>query len=331
MLTLFRTNKFAANILLLVYVIVIRVTAFIFPVDWEPGHLGILSEWVYSNIGTTGIAPLIVSILLIFVQAFMINKLVTDYRLNTEINLFPGVFYVLLVSAIPEFLNLSPILMANTFYIIGLYLLFKTYKSNHGGGDIFNAGLSFGVGSLFCFSLWMLLILGFVGLSILRSFRFRERLVLIIGFLVPYYGFWIYHFVFDRVNYFYNYHFLENIDFFDFAGPVAADLYVKIGFFGLLIVFTLLSYGIYMSKKNIKPQKYISILYWALFVSVLTIFFQSGIKVEHLMIVSVPLAIFLGLNFTQFKKPTAEFFHLVIFVGVILLQLKPLWINSLTF
>ena len=331
MLELFRSNKFAANIFLLLYVIVIRVTAFIFPTDWEPGHLGILSEWVYSNIGSTGIIPQIVSIVLIFIQAFLINKLVSDFRINTEINLFPGVFYVLLVSALPEFINLSPILMANTFYILGLQVLFNTYKTSHGGGNIFNTGLCFGIGSLFCFSAWILLILGLVGLSILRSFKLRERLMLILGFLIPYYGLWVSHFLFDRVNYFYNYHFWENIDFLDFAGTADSELFIKLGFFGLLIIFSLLSYGIYMSKKNIKPQKYISILYWGLLVTVFTFFFQSGIMVEHLMIVSVPLAIFLGLNFTQFKKRTAEFFHLLIFVGVIILQLKPLWINSLTF
>ena len=331
MLSLFRSNKFVANIFLLIYVIVIRVTAFIFPVDWEPGHLGILSEWVYSNIGSTGIVPLITSIILVFIQAFLINKLVADFRLNTEINLFPGVFYVLLVSALPEFLYLSPILMANTFYILGLQVLFKTYKGNDSGGNIFNAGLSFGIGSLFCFSNWMLLILGFVGLSILRSFKLRERLMLILGFLVPNYGLWVYHYFVDRVNYFYNYHFLENLDILDFAGTSGAELYIKLGLFGLLIIFALFSYSVYMSKKNIKPQKYISILYWGLLVTVFTLFFQSGIQVEHLMIVTVPLAIFLGLNFTQFKKRTAEFFHLVIFVGVIIFQLKPLWINSLTF
>ncbi len=316
---------------MLFYVILIRLASFLFPTEWEPGHLGILSEWVYSTIGTTGPIPLITSIILVFVQAFLINKLVADYRLNTEINLFPGVFYVLLVSAIPEFLQLSPILMANTFYIIGLQLLFNTYKTSHGGSKIFSVGLWFGVGSLFCFSSWILLILGFVGLSILRSFKLRERLMLILGFVVPYYGFWVYHFLFDRVNYFYNYHFLENLEFFDIAGTTSMDLYFKLGFFGLLIGLALLSYGIYMSKKNIKPQKYISILYWGLLVTTLTFFFQSGINLEHLMIVSVPLAIFLGLNFTQFKKRTAEFFHLVIFVGIIMLQLKPLWINSLTF
>ncbi len=330
MLELFRSNKFVANIFLLLYVIAVRVTAFIFPVEWEPGHLGILSEWVYSNIGTNGLLPLICSIILVFIQAFLINKLVADYRLNTEINLFPGVFYVLIVSALPEFLNLSPILMANTFYIIGLQVLFNTYKTAQGGGKIFSAGLWFGIGSLFCFSAWILLIVGLVALSILRSFKLRERFMLILGFLVPYYGLWVYHFFFDRVNYFYNYHFLENLDFLDFAGAADIDLYIKLGFFGLLIVLVLLSYGIYMSKKNIKPQKYISILYWGLLMTIVTFFFQSGIKVEHLMIVSVPLAIFLGLNFTQFQKRTAEFFHLAIFVGVIILQLKPLWINSLT-
>jgi len=312
-------------------VILIRVSAFVFPVDWEPGHLGILSEWVYSNTGSIGLAPLFVSIVLVFVQAFLINKLVSDFRMNTEINLLPGVFYALVVSAFPEFLHLSPILMANTFYIIGLQSLFNTYKTNNAGGSIFNAGVFFGIASLFCFSDWILLILGFIGLSILRSFRLRERLILILGFLMPYYGLWVYYFLVDRSNYFFNYHFLENIGFLDFTGIATLNLYVKLGFFGLLIALTIFNYGTYMFKKNIKAQKYISILYWGMLLSVLTFLFQSGINTEHLMIVTVPLGIFLGFNFTQFRKRTAEFLHLLIFVIIIIFQLKPFWINNLNF
>lgn len=326
MLQLFRTNKFAANIFLLIYVILIRMTGFIFPTEWEPGNLGILSEWTYSNIGTTGMVPLAISIVLIFIQAFLINQLVSEYRLNTEINLFPGVFYILLVSAIPDFLQLSPILLANTFLIIGLQVLFSIYnKSNRSTGAMFNAGFWFGIGSLFCFSWMALILLGIAALSVLKGIRMKEVFKFLIGWMTPYYFLWVYYYFFDRSSYFYNYHFLENISFMDFTGSADVFLYVKLGVFALLLVLILISYGTYMSKKNIKSQKYITILYWGLFAMAFTLLFQSGINVEHLMVLSVPLAIFIGLSFTSFKKSSAEFFHILLLISIIILQLKPLW------
>jgi len=137
----FRTNQITANFLLILYVIVARSAIFVFPQDWEPVSSGLFSDAVYRLVGTSGLWPAIWAAMLVFVQAVLVNALVAKFRIANEITYFPGVFYVLLSSCIPEFHYLSPALMANTFYILAFYELFDTYKKLSAASWLFNLGL----------------------------------------------------------------------------------------------------------------------------------------------------------------------------------------------
>ena len=52
-LQLFRTNQFAANILLIFYVAILHTSSFIIKTDWTPLNKGIWSDAIYSWIGAS--------------------------------------------------------------------------------------------------------------------------------------------------------------------------------------------------------------------------------------------------------------------------------------
>jgi hypothetical protein len=325
-LSFFRTNQLAFNIFLIFYAILLRGSSFITPFqNWIPGKSGVLSIWVYDFFDGTKWLPFIVSIVLVFIQASLINVLVARFRLANEVTLLPGVCYIFLASSISDFLYLSPFLLANTFFIIALFELFGSYRQKSVVGNIFNVGFWLGVAGLFYFSEIIFLIFAFSSSAVLRKFRMKEGLIITTGFMVPYILIGVYYFWNDQFLWFWENQFVNNLGFLDFDIKHHWETYTKVGFFILLFLIVFISFGSYMAKKNLQVQKNISILYWALFFGFMTLFLQANIRIEHLLIFVVPLSIFLSFNLLNMRRSLAEALHFVLLASILILQFKDFW------
>jgi hypothetical protein len=310
-------------------VILLRGSSFITPShDWIPGKSGVLSLWIYELCDGFYTLPFIVGIVLVFVHAVLINVMIANFRMANEVTLFPGVCYILLVSSIPEFLYLSPLLLANTFFIIALFELFGSYRQKSIVGNIFNVGFWLGVASLFYFSEFIFLLFAFLSSSILRKFHFKEALITTVGLIVPYILISVYFFWNDQLLWFWESQFVNNFGFLDFDIKYSIETYSKLGLFAILFMIIFISSGNYMAKKNLQIQKNISILYWALFFGFLSVFLQASIGLEHLLIFVVPLSIFLSFNLLNLRRSFAEALHLIILVGILIFQFKDFWMPN---
>ena len=139
MLSLFRQNLFFNSLLLLPYTILIRIHSLIHPESYISSEIeGWLNSSIFSQLQSVPIVQSILAILLIFLQAVSINFILNRHRLSLRPNLFPGAFYVLLVSLSSEHLFLNPVLFANVFFLIAIVNLFKTYRVARVSGAIFN-------------------------------------------------------------------------------------------------------------------------------------------------------------------------------------------------
>lgn len=325
MLSIFRTNQFFASIFLLIYAIILCLPAFLFPEEWQPTSTGILSDYVYSLVGQSGFLPDAIAVGLLFLQGVLLNVVITKYRMASEISLFPGLAYILICSLIPDMLHLSPVLMGNTFFILALFEIMQSYKKYSAAINVFNTGLWVAVGSLFYFSFIGFIIVGWIGLGIMRAINIKERFILIIGFLFPYFMAFTYYYWYDQLGYFTNTQFSENIQFLDFVPSTNWEFYLKMGIILLLVVISIFSYNSYLKRKNIQVQKNVSILFWGLLFGGFTVLFQSNISIEHLLIISAPLGVFFSFNLINMSKPVAEIIHLLFFIGVLLLQYQQLW------
>jgi hypothetical protein len=186
-LSLFRTNQFISNTLLVFYALLLRGLVFFLPArEVSMSHPGIISKMVYGWIGQSGWLPDLVALLLVLLQALLVNVIVAKYRMARTVSLYPGVFYILIVSSFPDFLHLSPVLMANTFLLLVLYELFDSYKKYTAAGSLYNIGLWLGVAALFYYSMLAILIAAIIGFSIVRSFKVREVLMILFGLISPY-------------------------------------------------------------------------------------------------------------------------------------------------
>jgi hypothetical protein len=310
--------------MLIVYILLLRFCVFIAPFQWEPSGHGVLCDMLYSLVGSQSIVAHFVAMALLLAQGYLVNLISINYRLGSEINLFPGLFYVWVCCAIPDFLYLSPVLIGNTFFLIALYQIFDTYKNPACADKIFNAGLWLGVASLFYYPFVFLLIVLLAALSILRAFNLQELLMIMVGMFLPYFFTGLYYFWFDSFSYFWENQIGRNFGFFEFnLIPFTWDTWVKFALFVVVMAYVLANSNLYLAKKNIQVQKKINILYWVLIAAGLSVPFQVHITFEHLMMLAPALGVFLGLSFTSFKHQWAEALHFLMVVLVLALQFVP--------
>lgn len=327
MLSIFRTNQILNSVLLIFYILILRSSVFVVPPEWELGSMGVLSAIFFEWIEPASLWAYVISFGLLLFQAIIINTISVKHRLSNEINLFPGLFYLLISSLLPDFLYLSPLLIANTFFLIVISELLETYKVPACADRIFNVGFWIGIASLFYFSYIIFILLGLIGLGILRAFYLRERIGLIVGGLVPYILLGTYYFWFDQFDFFYDTQITQNISWLDFqVGKIGSGTLIKIIAFSLILIAVLLSSRFYKLKKIIQVQKKIDILLVALLVGGISILFQSKITTEHFLILSIPIGILLSFNFTNMKKQWAESIHLIILIVVLAWQYRSLLI-----
>ncbi|TXB61578.1 hypothetical protein [Phaeodactylibacter luteus] len=316
-----------ASLLLGLYILLVRSSVFWVPFEGSPHGAGPFSAWLYEWIGHNTLPAQLLAMALLLAQGFYLNIIVSENRLAAEVSLFPGVFYVLLASLLPEFVYLSPLLLGNTFYLIVLGEVFNSYKKTEAAGDIFNIGFWTGAGALFYPSFLALLLVGFVGLNILRAFKIRERLMALAGLFVPFFltGTWLF---WDGGYPEYAQQVKSGFAWLDFSPAPVIAAYRSLGIMAVLILVLIVSYRSYLLKQSIDVQRKISIVFWGLLLSALTVFFQADIGLEHLLILTLPAGLLLSLNFIRLPRQTAEVLHLLLLALALALQFQPLLFSA---
>lgn len=318
MLSLFRTNQVAFSILLLVYALILRLSYFLGRTPHDMANDGVLAIFIKNYLGDSTLTIGIITLFVVFVQALLVNNLANKYRLFKEITLFPGLFYILLVSCIQDFLPLSAVLLGNTFLIIAITNLLNIFKNSKCADAIFNVGFWIGVAALFYHAFVLFLFLGLLGLIVLRTFKFKEAVMLLTGYLLPFIFVSVYYFWQNEFDAYWQTHFFEQFSFLDFPRPLGWTTYYKYTILGVLIIMGV--FNRYTFEKSYKIRNFMNIFYTTLIISGLTFLFQENIQISHFLIIATPLSILLAACFLAMSKTKAEFIHLFIFIAVMLFQ-----------
>jgi len=253
--------------------------------------------------------------------AILMVRLNTTYFFIEQRSNLPALFFILCTGIFVPLQRLSPVLPAMVFLLIAIDRMFKTYKYSGTSFRYFDAGILIGLGCLFYIHLMFYLPVLWIGLIILRSFNWREWIVTIIGFLIP--------FIFTLVIYF-----LAGADivrFFDtiriniihpynYAGFNIYDL-IFFSFLGFLIlVFSIHMISAY-SKKKISSRKYLDIMLWIFIITLIVYFFVPSASVELILILFVPLSYLFTHFFVSMRSVWIGDIFLVLYMaGIVVVQ-----------
>ena len=316
--------------MLLPYTLLVRIESLMNPN--QPSYASDLSPfiaWVNEIIPSILIQN-ILACLLIFLQSAYINRIVVKHRIGGQITLWPGLVYILLCSIVPGYTYLSVVLIANTFILAAFSDIFKIYKRPFAVKYIFNSGVFISLAAMLYPPYIAYLLAGFIGLAIIRSFKTKEMLQYLSGVLTPFilYGSWTFYrgalqkkmggLVEGKFG------FPSDII------PKDTQGYIYLGAIILIVVISILSYGTYSMKKSIQVQKKIDILFWMIFSTMIALFINDRLTVDHLLMLSIPLCIMLSMNLLNIKSAIfPELIHLGILILIFIFHFRVLNLDHL--
>ncbi len=320
MLELFRKNLFIYNIFLLLYLVILRISWFFVEAPMLDMQPGILSTYIYSALGAESTLLKLLSIVLIIFQAIQINRVVSLNRLTSVNSLFPGLFYILLISLSINLLPLYPALLANTFIIIMYIDVFNQTRNIELPLKMFNVGMYAGLASLFYFPYIFFLLVGCLGVLYLRTFKMKDFARAIIGALVPYILLGTILYLSGHLDDLYKDHFNNVFSLIDIDGYFYWKDNVIIGIYAMISIVALAISNSFGKGLNIHVRKKISVIFLSLLSAMAMTVMVPHTDISSLLFLSVPLCILMGAMFLTLEKQFAEILHFILFITALIFQ-----------
>lgn len=191
-----RTENPITQFLLLLSVwiwVVIRV----FMVNLQSAALPVvepLSNILLSYVPIGSLSNQLLYIFMIAFQAVYISFTMQKHSLIERNNWIPSILYLFVISASPENLALSPVIIANLFLILLMERLFESYDSIKGADNVMLAGFYASLCTFFYFPGALFIVSIWIGLIVLRHVDWRYFIVSLIGISIPllYLGTWFF-------------------------------------------------------------------------------------------------------------------------------------------
>lgn len=319
MIAIFKQKSPGNVAVLLLFGWLLKLPLFLYPKNIISGQIdGRMYQWLISLLPPGNATSYsIISFILLYTQALMINYLVSEYRMMIKATYLPAMAYLLITSLLPEWNYLSSPMLANTFIIWIFIYLFKLYNSSNARTEIYNIGLIAGIASYIYFPSAAFALCVLLGLMILKPFRLSEIILFILGGMTPYYFHAAYLFLFSQLNF---------ANFFPQIFVKAPSLKNSIWIAGSILLLTIpfLTGGYYVQihlrRMPIQVRKNWSILLLYLLLAFFVPFINSNQSFHTWILITVPFAAF---HACAYFYPVKRWFPLLIFfitIGYILYQ-----------
>lgn len=257
---------------------------------------------VYKITANSPILQVILSLIIVFFVAVLIQQINSRFSLIKTRTKLPMVIFIIIIGGFTFMHTLHPVLFAAIFTLLGINSLLSIFNNSEPQLDIFNAGLFIAIGTLFYFNLIVLLPAFLIAISILRRERnWREFLIVIIGFIIPFLFALSYAFFTDQLSEaFLN--FQKNI-----ITPVNhfKTNYPLQGFLGFMIFLTLIGSIKIMQQydsRKVSTRKNYQVFFVVFLFSMLGFIFIPGTSQEMLVIVVLPVTFLISNLFVSIES-----------------------------
>lgn len=316
MIGIFKQKSPGNIIVLLIFGLLLKTPMFLYPkAIVATDNDGTLYRFLIESLPLSQTGYAIVTFILLYAQALLINYLVNEYRMIPRQNYLPAMAYLLITSLLPAWNYMSSPLLANTLIIWMFIKLFRLYNTPNAKGAVYNIGLIAGVASYIYFPSAIFALCVIIGLMILKPFRLNEVLLFLLGGLTPYYFFAIWLFLHNRLNL---------VNFFPHVSvriPVMkSTIWVAASTLLLAVPFLLGGYFVqtHIRKMLIQVRKNWSILLVYLVVAFFVPFINSDGLFYTWILVTVPFAAFHTCAYYYATRKWLPLFLFFVSVGYVL-------------
>ena len=237
-------------------------------------------------------------------QVFHLNYIVQKHEVLYKNSYLPGLFYMLFIAMIPQFLTFHPVLLANSMLLFVLDKLFKIYKNPAAMSLAFDSCFIIGLTTLIYLPAISFFLLFALSILILKTFSWRDLLVGLIGLSLPFFFTFIYYFWIDDLNAFSDKFFLRNIrQLWDTSGLVLQGYRITLAVISIVFILTLIRIRQNFYKNVTRIRNFQQVIFIFLGVALLSLIFTAGsVAVYRFAILVIPLSVMISYYFLAAKK-----------------------------
>jgi hypothetical protein len=266
------------------------------------------------------ILQIIIPLILIIGMALIMLQLNNRYNIIRIRTMLPAPLFILIVSGFSNLHTMHPVYFAAFFVLLAIYRLFSAFDEVKPYSPAFDSGFFLGVAALFYFNAFILFPAFIIGLGVLsREPKWREFIVNIIGFFLPFIFAFSYVFVFGKVP-----EYLETLKLntFTSVGNLKSNLPV-LGYLGILFILILLGTIRIVQQYNAKKvstRKYFIVLFLVFLFMLISFTLIPATSLEIFVITVIPVTLLLA-NFFVFMKGRfwGEFLFSLLLIAVIIM------------
>lgn len=290
---------------------------------FAPGEAeNVLYKMLYRFTGDAPLLSVLLSAVLVTFIALLIELIISRYQFIRIRTRLPAILFVLLVGGLAPLHTLHPVYFGALFLLLALLRFFRIFGEPKAYSIIFDVGFLLGVGSLFYVNLCIVVPAFLFGISILsHGTNWREYLILLLGFFLP--------FIFALSYFFYTDQLGAVIEVFvDFVtqpiNSLGGNLLLQI-YLGILIFISLIAsidIARHYDTKKVSSRKYFMVFFFIFLFSMLGFVFIPVTSQEMLIISAIPLTFLLS-NYLVFLKSRfwGELFLFSLLAAIIAIQI----------
>ncbi len=272
-----------------------------------------LSQVMFKVFGFNTFISKVVAYLLLLFNSFLLVRLNIRYNFMRARSYLPAIVYILLLSFVSDIQRLTPALIASLFIILAINKLMSTFKKEKLAIQIMDASLLISVASLFYFPAFFLIFLVWIGMVLIRPFRWREWVFTLFGMATPY-------LILAGIKYIQGaslkipFRALTNENFILHWSP-DKNMLTLIFFSYLLLLILLASFQVMklFGTKKIHSRRFYVFFLWLFIISLAIFFIVPSTTVEVYYICAIPLTFLLSHYFIHLENEwIAELFFLVL-------------------
>lgn len=261
----------------------------------------ILYQPIANLLQNNALLQSITSLILVLILAFIAQLVNNRYNFIRIRTMLPAPLLIIILGGFTKIHTLHPVFFAAIFVLLAIYRFFNAFDKLKPYSTAFDTGFLLGIATLFYFNTFILLPAFLIGLGILsRDYRWRQFVLVVIGFLLPIIFAFSYAFLtdnflellktFERSIISPNNHFKSNI-----------TLHIFLGYLILLTVIGSINIIQQYDSKKVSTRKYFTVFFFIFMFSLLSFTFVPATSHEMLVISAIPLT-FLISNYFVFLK-----------------------------
>jgi hypothetical protein len=265
--------------------------------------------------------PTIVGVVLVILQALLLNGIINKNELLPVRTNLPALFYVLLMSSYIELQTMHPVLWSNLFLLFALDRIGTVYLQKTVFSQAFDTGALIAIASFFYFPAVVFFLFLWISLLIIRPFIWREYLISMIGLVLPYVFLFTWYFITGGLMEFIEVKIKADLDPTEIILPVfvAADYVLMLSLL-ILLGLSLASFPAILGKRVVKVQYILRSIIAMLVVSGMAVVADHNDHPFTITQSAIPVAFFFSAFFLTFKRKwLAEVVFFYIF-GLIVLN-----------